>query len=203
MTSSSISPSRDAATPGVKDASTPLLRGERRARGQVVTEFECDPSRDAETVVRAALACGDRPVTVALYGGEPLLELDRVLDFIGVMDRSPIASRVRYMVYTNGQLLAQTLQTHPEFWGRVKLLSVSIDGDAGQHQRFRPGTDLPTIEQGLMQLRRVFSGEVLFWSTLREGQSLLSCFNQFLAYRDRSLCGHFFWHWAESADPYR
>ena len=48
----------------------------------------------------------------------------------------------------------------------------------------------------------MFAGEVLFWSTLREEQSLLSCFRQFLEFNERSLVGHFFWHWAESPHPY-
>ena len=173
-----------------------------RERGQVVTEFECHPTRDAATIVRIARTCGDRPVTVALYGGEPLLEVERVLRLMGALDATPIAARVRYMLYTNGQLLATVLRSHPALWQRMKLLSVSVDGDAEQHRRFRPGTDLATIEAGLTQLREMFSGEVLFWSTLREGQSLRSCFDQFLDYHDSSLVGHFFWHWAESPDAY-
>ncbi len=174
-----------------------------RARQKVVAEFECDPDRDAATIVRVAQACGDRPVTVALYGGEPLLELDRVARLVRALDSSAIGSRVSYMVYTNGQLLRETLASHPALWQRVTLLSVSIDGDAAQHRRFRPGTDLATIEAGLLELRRRgFSGDVLFWSTLREAQSLLSCFEQFMQYRARSLAGHFFWHWAESPEPY-
>ena len=174
-----------------------------RERGEVVTEFECDPARDAHCIERVALACGDRPVTVALYGGEPLLELDRIEQLMQALDRSAVASRVRYMIYTNGQLLREALDSNPRLWQRVKLLSVSVDGEAEQHQRFRPGTDLATIESGLVRLRGVFHGEVLFWSTLREGQSLRSCFDQFLDYHDRSLVGHFFWHWAESPEAYR
>jgi len=174
-----------------------------RERGQVVMEFECDPARDAATIVSVARDYGDRPVTVALYGGEPLLEVDRVLQLVRALDATPIAPRVRYMLYTNGQLLEKVLRLCPGLFQRVKLLSVSIDGDAEQHRRFRPGTDLPTIETGLTRLREAFDGEVLFWSTLRAGQSLRSCFDQFLAYCDKSLVGHFFWHWAESPDPYR
>ena len=181
---------------------TALERG-GRARGQVVTEFECNPSRDADTIIRVALASGGRPVTVALYGGEPLLEMDRITNLVQALDHSPVASRVRYMVYTNGQLLREALHSHPEFWHRVGLVSVSIDGDAEQHRRFRPGTDLATIETGLRQLRENFRAEVLFWSTLREDQSLRACFDQFLKYHDTSLAGHLFWHWAESAEPYR
>ena len=174
-----------------------------RERGQVVTEFECDPARDAATIVSVALASGDRPVTVALYGGEPLLEVDRVLQLMRALDATPMAPRVRYMLYTNGQLLDKVVRSYPGLFRRVKLLSVSIDGDAEQHRRFRPGTDLPTIETGLTRLRETFGGEVLLWSTLREEQSLRSCFDQFLAYHDKALVGHFFWHWAESPDAYR
>jgi uncharacterized protein len=173
-----------------------------RPRGEVATEFECDPVRDAATIVRVAQASGERSVTIALYGGEPLLEVDRVLRLMRILEATPIASRVRYMLYTNGQLLERVLRESPGLFHGVKLLSVSIDGDAEQHCRFRAGTDLATIEAGLVEARRSFHGEVLFWSTLRERQSLRSCFDQFLAYHDLSLVGHFFFHWAESLDVY-
>ncbi len=178
------------------------MEGGCRERTQVVAQFECQPERDAAIIERVALSRGDRPVTVALYGGEPLLELDRVMQLVCALDESPVASRISYMMYTNGQLLRESLDLHPDLWKRVKLLSVSLDGDAGQHQRFRPGTDLATIEAGLQRLRGAFSGQVLFWSTLREGQSLRNCFDQFLAYQEQSLVQHFFWHWAESPEPY-
>ncbi len=171
-------------------------------RAQVIAEFECVPSRDAGIIQRLALSRGGRPVTVALYGGEPLLELDRVMQLVRTLDASPVASRVSYMVYTNGQLLGASLDSYPEFWTHVKLLSVSLDGDAAQHQRYRAGTDLATIEAGLVKARQLFRGEVLLWATLREGQSLRNCFDQFLTYRDRALADHFFWHWAESPEPY-
>ncbi len=175
----------------------------RHARSQVVAEFECDPQRDSATIVRLAQRCGDRPVTVALYGGEPLLEVDRILRLMEALKTSPIGARVRYMLYTNGQLLSEVVRSRPELFASVALLSVSVDGEAAQHRSFRPGTDLETIEAGLSSLRGGFKGEVLCWSTLREEQSLLSCFRQFLDYHDRALLGHFFWHWAESPDPYR
>jgi len=43
---------------------------------------------------------------------------------------------------------------------------------------------------------------VLFWSTLREEQSLLSCFEQFLELRGEGLVDYFFWHWAEKREPF-
>ncbi len=172
-------------------------------RGEVMTEFECDPARDADTIVRVAQACGDRPVTVAMYGGEPLLEAGRISELLYCLDSSPIASRVQYMLYTNGQLLDSAITAYPDLWNRVRLLSVSIDGDARQHNRFRPGTDLSTIQAGLARLRETSDCDVLFWSTLREQQSLRNCFDQFMEYVDDSLVGHLFWHWAESPEPYQ
>lgn len=179
------------------------LEAGRHARSQVVAEFECDPERDSATITRLAQQAGDRPVTVALYGGEPLLEVDRILRLMAALRTSPIGARVRYMVYTNGQLLGDVIRSHPELLRSVSLLSVSIDGEAGQHRSFRPGTDLETIETGLASLRGGFKGEVICWSTLREEQSLMSCFRQFIDFHDRALVGHFFWHWAESPDAYR
>ena len=40
------------------------------------------------------------------------------------------------------------------------------------------------------------------WSTLREDQSLLHCFNEFTYLHDRGLVDQFFWHWVESDTPF-
>jgi radical SAM protein with 4Fe4S-binding SPASM domain len=40
------------------------------------------------------------------------------------------------------------------------------------------------------------------WSTLREEQSLLDCFNEFIILHDKGLVDQFFWHWVETINPF-
>ena len=83
---------------------------------------------------------------------------------------------------------------------RIWLYSVSIDGREAQHNSIRLGTDLGKIREGLVRLKEVRQGPVLVWSTLREGQSLLDCFEEFLELKKEGCVEHFFWHWIETRE---
>lgn len=107
------------------------------------------------------------------------------------------------MVYTNGELLIRALDRYPSLMSNIWLYSVSIDGDEEQHRQVRPGTDLNLIIANLRKLRSAYQGNVLFWSTLREQQSLLKCFHKFLELYQEGLVNHFFWHWADTKEPYK
>lgn len=41
------------------------------------------------------------------------------------------------------------------------------------------------------------------WSTIREEQSLLDCFTEFLSLYDSACVDLFFWHWVETESPYQ
>jgi radical SAM protein with 4Fe4S-binding SPASM domain len=79
--------------------------------------------------------------------------------------------------------------------------SVSIDGDEAQNDRIRMGTSLKNIVNNLRSLSSFFKENVLFWSTLRESQSLLNCYEEFMRLYQQNLVNHFFWHWAEDRKP--
>jgi radical SAM protein with 4Fe4S-binding SPASM domain len=106
------------------------------------------------------------------------------------------------MVYTNGEFLIKNLGERPEFMDQLWLYAVSIDGDDEQHNRVRQGTDLKRIRENLRALSGRYRGHVLFWSTLREEQSLWVCFEEFLRMSQAGLVNHFFWHWEESRAPF-
>jgi len=171
-------------------------------RGTVVQEFESVPERDAILVSLLAQRAKGSAVTVALYGGEPLLEPERILHLMDGITASVSSRGVRFMLYTNGQLLDRVVASHPTIFRDVFLVSVSVDGQAEQHARHRPGTDVQTIQLGLERLRTVYEGEVLFWSTLREEQSLTDCFRQFERFHSMGLASQMFWHWVDSPKPY-
>ena len=171
-------------------------------RQGMASELESVPERDARLVKSLAVLAPGSDVSVALYGGEPLLEPDRLGQLMARIEYEVTSRSVRFMVYTNGQLLGAVVDSHRDLWRNVFLVSVSVDGRAEQHARHRPGTDVPTIRFGLQRLRGLYSGEILFWSTLREEQSLLDCFRQFQEFRDAGLATQMFWHWVDSPEPY-
>jgi radical SAM protein with 4Fe4S-binding SPASM domain len=119
-----------------------------------------------------------------------------------ILKGSEAADRFRFMVYTNGELLIDALNRFPEFVRDMWLYSVSIDGDEEQHNRVREGTQLREIKRNLIKLSKCCKSHVLHWSTLREEQSLFNCFEEFLRLYEERLVSHFFWHWAESREPF-
>jgi radical SAM protein with 4Fe4S-binding SPASM domain len=137
-----------------------------------------------------------------LYGGEPLLASDKMQTLIENIDKADLPNNVRYMLYTNGELLEKATRAHPEMMRSIWLYSVSIDGTRLQHERIRRGTNLARIHSGLAAIKNIRQGQVLMWSTLREDQSLDDCFNEFTYLHDRGLVDQFFWHWVESGDPF-
>src|SRR5208283_3786693 len=108
---------------------------------------------------------------------------------------------IRFMIYTNGELINEAIKVSPILGAPIWLYSVSIDGGLEQHNRIRRGTDLRRIRENLRALRRSHKGEVLMWSTLREEQSLKDCFDEFTRLHDEGVVDHFFWHWVEKEQP--
>ena len=164
--------------------------------------YEAKPERDAALILQLARRCRDRTITVCFYGGEPFLAPEIMEQVRVVLSRSEIRNRVRYLVYTNGELLIEVGERFPELMENLWLYAVSIDGNQEQHNRVRLGTNLAKIIENLRWLKPRYQGKVLFWSTLREEQSLLNCFEEFLRLYQEELVDYFFWHWAEKYDPF-
>lgn len=165
-------------------------------------DLECDPERDARLIREIAANDPEKMVTVCFYGGEPFLAPEKMERVRSLLADSEIGGRVRYMVYTSGEFIAAALKTYPGLVRDIWLYSVSIDGSAGQHEHVRPGTSLLRTIDNLQELRKVYGGDILAWSTLREEQSLHDCFRQFISMKRHGLADHFFWHWADTAQPF-
>jgi radical SAM protein with 4Fe4S-binding SPASM domain len=164
-------------------------------------DLESDPERDALLIEKIAEKHQRKDVTVCFYGGEPFLKAD-IMDHIRMLlEKSGISHRVRYMVYTTGEFIGESVDKYPGLIRNMWLYSISIDGSAKQHESVRPGTSLAATMSSLEKLRSVYHGNILAWSTLREEQSLLDCFRQFISMHRCGLTGHFFWHWADSKQP--
>ena len=169
----------------------------------VANSPDCDPARDTQLVLKIADLHPQKTLTLCFYGGEPFLAQDEMEKIRRLLARSPAANRIRFMAYTTGELIGDNMAAHPELINGMWLYSVSVDGRPEQHAMSRPGTDLAKITLSLEKLRSSYEGHILFWSTLREDQSLLDCFLQFMAMYSSGLVNHMFWHWVDICVPYK
>lgn len=163
---------------------------------------DTNPARDARCIVNLVKDTDKDIATVCFYGGEPLLAVDKINQVMENIGNTLVDKEFRYMLYTNGDLLDQASQSYPELMKNIWLFSVSIDGTLEQHERIRPGTSLQKIHTGLAALKKIRTGQVLMWSTLREDQSLIDCFNEFSSLHEKGFVDQFFWHWVESSEPF-
>jgi len=160
------------------------------------------PERDAACILNLAKQNGPGPIVVCFYGGEPFLAAEKMDRVYQLLNQSELKSRFQYMVYTTGELLKTALADFPELLHDIWLYAVSIDGSREQHEQYRPGTHLDRIHGSLAALKKVRSGNVLMWSTLREGQSLCDCFEEFRYLNEKGFADQFFWHWVEAGEPF-
>lgn len=175
---------------------------ERNSPSKPTPFKDTDPVRDARCIINLIRESPDDTITICLYGGEPLLAPDKLLTLTENVDSGGLNRNIRYMLYTNGELLAKSADTIPELLQKIWLFSVSIDGTRKQHEAIRRGTHLDRIHEGLYKIKDIRQGQVLMWSTLREEQSLLDCFNEFTYLHERGLADQFFWHWVETGQPF-
>ncbi|HML75131.1 MAG TPA: 4Fe-4S cluster-binding domain-containing protein [Anaerohalosphaeraceae bacterium] len=164
-------------------------------------EFDVQPQRDSMAIRQLLADRKEDYAVICLYGGEPLLECEKIQQTIDLLSVNPPLP-LRYMLYTNGQLLEESIRQFPQLFRKLWLVSVSIDGQTEQHNANRPGTDLTRIHRGLRNLSQYPTASVLMWSTLREGQSLTDCFEEFLYLYEHGLADHWFFHWIETDKPF-
>ena len=179
-----------------------VTMGTSQPRNSVNTFQEAEPERDAAIIKELAGHHPSQTITICFYGGEPFLASHKMEQTWRILKESDTADRYRFLVYTNGELLSDAIDLYPEFMKNMWLYSISIDGDEEQHNRIRQGTSLSKVKRNLRVLSGFYSGNVLFWSTLREEQSLFNCFEEFSRLYGEGLVSHFFWHWAESREPF-
>jgi radical SAM protein with 4Fe4S-binding SPASM domain len=155
--------------------------------------------RDAAAAAQLIRQSGKHEAVIVYYGGEPMLRLDRMERFCKQLSSTLGEDhRIRYMVVTSGHYLEKAIRKYPRLTADIWLTAVSIDGNSKQHDDMRRGTSLATIRRQVGALDRVRNGDVLVWSTMRPGMSLLDCFSSYMYFRERGQAEHFFWHWDEA-----
>ena len=164
---------------------------------------DTEPERDAACIIKLLQEQVKDDAAICFYGGEPLLATDKIEHVVRIINQANLGKTIRYMVYTNGDLLKKAVEANPELMRSIWLFSVSIDGRSAQHEKIRAGTNLTKIHEGLAALKKIRTGAVLMWSTLREEQSLADCYAEFTELFEKGLADQFFWHWVETGDPFR
>ncbi|MBI5559538.1 MAG: 4Fe-4S cluster-binding domain-containing protein [Deltaproteobacteria bacterium] len=172
------------------------------SRAEFTPVADTNPKRDAAAIVNLLGEHPDKEGVICFYGGEPLLAPQAIMEVMAGIDAGFTARPVKYMLYTNGDLLEATGAGYPDLINRLWLVSVSIDGQRDQHERIRIGTSLDRIHKGLTSINPLCPGAVLMWSTLREEQSLADCFKEFMILYEQGVADQFFWHWVETGEPF-
>jgi uncharacterized protein len=158
-----------------------------------------DLDRDIKGIVDLIRRSGKADAVIVCYGGEPMLRLDKMGKLYQEVNRAVDGSvRLRYMVITSGHYLERAIERCPEMAANMWLTAVSIDGTEEQHDGMRSGTSLAVIRRQLASFNHARKGDVVIWSTLRPGMSLMDCFRSFMYFHERGEAEHFFWHWDEA-----
>ncbi|OAG27873.1 radical SAM protein [Thermodesulfatator autotrophicus] len=172
-------------------------------REELLTIFEAEPKREVLGIKRLSDEFPNKKVTVVFYGGEPLLAPQKIRKIQTILRKELPHKEIRFMVITNGMLIDRVYKNFPEIIQDVWLFSISIDGQKEQHESIRIGTSLEKIQQNLSILRKSTRSKILMWSTLREEQSLKDCFLEFLYLYQEKLVDFFFYHFAETEEPFK
>ena len=113
-----------------------------QSRAETAPIADAEPARDARAIVNLLREHPEKDGVVCFYGGEPLLAPEAISEVMDRIAAAAPAQKVRYMLYTNGDLLEKTVARYPDLIERLWLISVSIDGRQQQHDRIRLGTSL-------------------------------------------------------------
>lgn len=183
----------------VNAAITSSYAGDRR---DIIPIADTNPQRDVACITHLIGNMEVGPVVICLYGGEPLLEMKKIAQVYDLLAQNGLSHNLRYMLYTNGDLLKKAVISMPTIMADIWLYTVSIDGRLEQHNTVRLGTDLTKIHDGLTALKAIRRGTVIMWSTLREEQSLDDCYEEFLFLYRKGLADHFYFHWVETSEPF-
>lgn len=163
---------------------------------------ETNPERDAAAINKIISGIKD-DIVICFYGGEPLLRPEKIQRLIELINEKSDRTNIKYMLYTNGSLLGNLLYEFKDVIEKLWLISISIDGSKKQHEKFRTGTDLDLIRQNMERVKQSASINMLMWSTLREEQSLLDCYQEFKQLYHQGSVDYFFWHWVEAKEPFK
>jgi putative peptide-modifying radical SAM enzyme len=102
----------------------------------------------------------DREPAVVFYGGEPLLQMDKLRE---IMDQLTDCS---FMIQTNGLLLGKL---EPEYVNKFSTILVSVDGDEALTDYYRGKGTYRNVAKNVLKIRENgFKGEIVARMTVGE-----------------------------------
>jgi len=102
---------------------------------------------------------GADPTTLVLYGGEPLLYQESIMQFLEKTRDLQIES----ILHTNGTLLNEI---DGELLKDIDKILVSIDGNKTITDKYRGDGTYNKIREGVESIRKIYNGEIIARSTL-------------------------------------
>ena len=105
----------------------------------------------------------DKNCGILLYGGEPLLEMEKLKE---VMDNVPAKS---FILQTNGILLDKLPE---KYIGKLDGLQVSVDGDRITTDNYRGKGTYDKIIANIRKSKPAFNGELIARMTVAEGTDI-------------------------------
>ncbi len=141
-----------------------------------------------ETGALKTFLAKDESATIIFYGGEPLLEIPRMLE---LMDTLPAK---RFLLHTNGTMLDRVPAAYLR---RLNTISVSIDGDRALTDYSR-GTGVYDRDNGEPRKAREkgYAGEIIARMTVTEGTDI---YRQVLHLLDNPDFAFYSIHWQLNA----
>ncbi|MCD1295257.1 radical SAM/SPASM domain-containing protein [Methanocella sp. CWC-04] len=114
----------------------------------------------------------DPEATVIFYGGEPLLEIDKMKELMDVLHAK------RFLLHTNGMMLDRL---EPEYINRLPTISISIDGDESLTDYYRGMGVYAKIRDNIRQIRENgYRGEMIARMTVMEQTDIYGQVNHLL-----------------------
>ncbi len=106
-----------------------------------------------------AFLAKDPDPTVTFYGGEPLMQIDKIKEIMDMIE-------ARFMIQTNGLLLHELPK---EYVNRLHTILVSIDGNRDTTDKYRGEGDYDKVMENLKLIRKNgFKGEIITRMTIEE-----------------------------------
>jgi len=126
----------------------------------LAVDYSLPSSIAYDTEALRAFLQKDQDTTLAFYGGEPLLQIDKLREIMDEVETG------KFMIQTNGLLLDRL---EPEYVNRFDTILVSLDGDEALTDYYRGKGTYRKVVNSIQRIREAgYKGEVVARMTVAE-----------------------------------
>lgn len=120
---------------------------------------------------------GASPPALVLYGGEPLLYQESIIQFLN----KTRDLQIKCILHTNGTLLSEL---DVEFLKNINTILVSVDGNKTITDKYRGDGTYHKIREGVKKVRKIYDGEIIARVTLTLDASIKECVMDLIGWLD-------------------